>query len=56
MKYTVKCTNCGERLEIPESELIDKDIYYADCPNCDYPVEIEIEYDEEDNIVELYAY
>jgi transcription elongation factor Elf1 len=54
--YKKICPNCGEEFEVSENELFSEDVYYMDCDSCGYPMEIEIEYDDDDNIIALHVF
>ena len=55
-KYEISCPNCREKIKISKREIEGEDIYYIDCCNCSYTIETEVEYDDEDNIVDLHVY
>lgn len=54
--FVIKCPNCNEKHKIFKEEFNGTDEYYIDCTNCNYPIAIEIEYDDEDNIIDLHIY
>jgi len=55
--YTKMCPNCGAGIHIKEEDLLNnKDEYWGDCEECNCPFEIEIEYDDQDNISKLHIY
>lgn len=54
--HTVKCPNCNEKHKVSQENFNGTDEYYIDCMNCNYPIAIEIEYDDNDNIINLYTY
>lgn len=54
-KYEINCSFCGNKIEIDKTELDGLDFYVVECSNCNCDDTVEIEYDEDDNIVDLHV-
>jgi predicted nucleic-acid-binding Zn-ribbon protein len=54
MIYRVKCCNCGEIIELTKFDIQDEDEIEFECEDCGYPNLIGIEYDEDNNIEDVF--
>jgi hypothetical protein len=54
--YSVVCKNCVDIIEFNDTDVDKQDLIYLDCKCCDCQNEIEIIYDEENNIIEFRVY
>lgn len=54
MIYEIKCPNCNDTILVDTCDFEpEEEIVYITCNECDYDAVINIEYDEDDNIVNI---
>jgi hypothetical protein len=56
MKHKIECKNCGEIIELMEVDIDNQDILYLDCECCNCQNEVEVIYDDNNNVIDFRVY